>query len=136
MTTVINPAKIAPANYLNAYQQPKLNSTIFTSVGYGTEVRKADSGPQKPTPMSYPLLRRWAEEPGQKLTPQILQVNGNENDNRGTGGTCFGDSGGPVFYQGNIVAVTSYGYTDNCRYLGGYQRVDIAVTQDWVNSFL
>jgi len=133
--TNIAPAKIAPANYLNAYQQPKLNSTIFKSVGYGTEVRKADSGPQKPTPMSYPLLRRWAEEPGQKLTPQILQVNGNEHDNRGTGGTCFGDSGGPTYHGGYVVTVTSYGYTANCRYLDGLQRIDIKVVQDWLKTF-
>ena len=105
-------------------------------MGYGTEVRKPDSGPQKPQPMTYPLIRRYVDMPGQKLTPQILQTNGNEHDNAGTGGTCFGDSGGPVFLDGQIVAVTSYGYTDNCRYLGGYQRVDIAVTQDWITSFL
>jgi hypothetical protein len=133
--TNIAPAKIAPANYLNAYQQPKLNSTIFTSVGYGTEVRKADSGPQKPTPMSYPLLRRVAQEPGQKLTPQILQVNGNEHDNRGTGGTCFGDSGGPTYHGGYVVTVTSYGYTQNCRYLDGLQRIDIKVVQDWLKTY-
>lgn len=133
--TNIAPARIAPANYLNAYQQPKLNSTIFTSVGYGTEVRKADSGPQKPTPMSYPIIRRVAQEPGQKLTPQILQVNGNENDNRGTGGTCFGDSGGPTFLGAYQVTVTSYGYTANCRYLDGLQRIDIKVVQDWLKTF-
>ena len=133
--TNITPAKIAPANYLNAYQQPKLNSTIFTSVGYGTEVRKADSGPQKPTPMSYPLIRRVAQEPGQKLTPQILQVNGNENDTRGTGGTCFGDSGGPTYHGGYVVTVTSYGYTQNCRYLDGLQRIDIPVVQNWLKTF-
>ena len=133
--TNIAPAKIAPANYLNAYQQPKLNSTIFTSVGYGTEVRKPDSGPQTPTPMSYPLIRRVAQEPGQKLTPQILQVNANENDIRGTGGTCFGDSGGPSYLGGYVVTVTSYVYTANCRYLGGMQRIDIKVVQDWLKTY-
>ncbi|HET7352191.1 MAG TPA: trypsin-like serine protease, partial [Marmoricola sp.] len=81
------------------------------------------------------LARRYVDMPGQKLTPQILQTNGNPNDNKGTGGTCFGDSGGPVFLDGEIVAVTSYGYTDNCRYLGGYQRVDIPVVQDWLEGF-
>ena len=40
-----------------------------------------------------------------------------------------------MFYHGEIVAVTSYGYTDNCRYLGGYQRVDIAAAQDWLAKF-
>jgi len=133
--TGIEPARIAAASYLDAYAQPALNSTLFTSVGYGTEVRKPDSGPQKPTPMSYPLIRRVAQAPGQKLTPQILQVNGNINDNRGTGGTCFGDSGGPSFHGGFVVTVTSYGYTSNCRYLDGLQRVDIPVVQSWLATF-
>jgi hypothetical protein len=132
--TGIAPATLAPTNYLNQYRQPRLNSTIFTLVGYGTEVRKPDSGPQKPQPMSYPLIRRYTTAPGQKLTSQILQLNGNPNDIRGGGGTCFGDSGGPVFLNGYLVAVTSYGYTQNCRYLGGYQRVDIPVVQGWLAS--
>ena len=134
--TGIAPAQLAPLGTLDRIPRSDLRKTLFTAVGYGTEVRKPDSGPQKPQPMSYPLIRRYVEMPGQKLTDQILQTNGNEHDNAGTGGTCFGDSGGPVFLDGRIVAVTSYGYTDNCRYLGGYQRVDIAVTQDWIRSFL
>jgi secreted trypsin-like serine protease len=134
--TTIAPASLATLGTLDGIGQRNLRHTLFTAVGYGTEVRKPDSGPQKPTPMDYPLIRRYVDMPGQKLTPQILQTNGNEHDVFGTGGTCFGDSGGPVLYQGKIVAVTSYGYTDNCRYLGGYQRVDVAVTQDWIRSFL
>ena len=133
--TGIAPATLAPTNYLDQFAQPLLNKTIFEVVGYGTEVRKPESGPQKPQPMSYPLLRRYTTSPGQKLTPQILQLNGNPNDPHGGGGTCFGDSGGPVFLDGYLVAVTSYGYTLNCRYLGGYQRVDIAVVQNWLATF-
>jgi hypothetical protein len=130
--TGITPATLAPTNYLDQFAQPLLNQTIFEVVGYGTEVRKSESGPQKPQPMSYPLIRRYTTSPGQKLTPQILQLNGNPNDPRGGGGTCFGDSGGPVFLNGYLVAVTSYTYTLNCRYLGGYQRVDIPVVQSWL----
>ncbi|MFU8872939.1 S1 family peptidase [Micromonospora sp. SL4-19] len=132
--TSIAPATVAPSKYLDQFAQPKLNKTIFDVVGYGTEVRKPESGPQKPQPMSYPLLRRYTTSPGQKLTPQVLQMNGNPNDNKGGGGTCFGDSGGPTFLNGYLVAVTSYGYTDNCRYLGGYQRVDIPVVQNWLST--
>jgi hypothetical protein len=134
--TGIAPATLAPLNYLDRYAQPRLNSTIFELVGYGTEVRKPESGPQKPQPMSYPLVRRYTTSPGQKLTPQILQMKGNPNDNRGGGGTCFGDSGGPAFLDGYLVAVTSYGYTSNCRYLGGYQRVDIPVAQQFIGQYL
>jgi hypothetical protein len=132
----ITPATLAPVGYLDGFAQPTLNKTIFELVGYGTEVRKPDSGPQKPQPMSYPLVRRYTTSPGQQLTPQIVQMNGNPNDNRGGGGTCFGDSGGPAFLNGYLVAVTSYGYTLNCRYLGGYQRVDIPVSQQFIGGFL
>ena len=135
-TEGITPAPLAPLNQLEQYRQPALNSTLFTVVGYGTEVRKPDSGPQKPTPQSYPIVRRYTDAVGQKLTPQILQVNGNEHDNRGGGGSCFGDSGGPTFDEaGYLVTVTSYGYTANCRYIDGLQRVDIEVVQAWLATF-
>jgi Trypsin len=123
---------LPPENYLDQFAQPRLNSTEFLTIGYGTEVRKAESGPQLPTPMREPIVRRYTTEIGQKLTSQILQNNGNENDPRAGGGTCFGDSGGPAMHGGYIVADTSYGYTNNCRYLGGYQRVDIPVVRNWL----
>jgi hypothetical protein len=132
----IEPAQLAPLDQLEQYRQPALNKTLFTVVGYGTEVRKSPTGPQKPTPQSYPIVRRYTDAVGQKLTSQILQVNGNEHDIRGGGGSCFGDSGGPTFDRnGYLVTVTSYGYTSNCRYIDGLQRVDIAVVQDWLAEF-
>lgn len=123
---------IAPEDYLDQFQQPRLNRTSFLTIGYGTEVRQADSGPQTPTPQRQPIVRRYTTEIGQKLTEQILQLNGNEHDPRAGGGTCFGDSGGPAMHGGYVVGDTSYGYTNNCRYLGGYQRVDIPVVRNWL----
>ncbi|MFC7489675.1 MULTISPECIES: trypsin-like serine protease [unclassified Knoellia] len=133
--TTIAPAKVAPEGFLDQFTPNILNHTLFTSVGYGTEVRQAETGPQKPTPQSYPLLRRVTDSKGQKLTPQILQLNGNEKDPFGGGGTCFGDSGGPTFKGGYQVTVTSYSYTSNCRYLGGMQRIDVPVVQNWLATF-
>lgn len=132
----IEPAELATAELLDKYKQPTLNKTLFTTVGYGTTVIKPEEGPRKPVASGADILRQVAVEPGQKLTGQILQVNGNGKDNRGTGGTCFGDSGGPTFLDGKLVAVTSYGYTLNCRYLDGLQRVDIPIAQEWIGSFL
>jgi hypothetical protein len=124
---------LPPQNYLNRFQQPLLNSTDFLTIGYGTEVRRtADTGPQNPVPQREPIVRRYTREVGQKLTPQILQMNANEHDPRAGGGTCFGDSGGPAIRGGYVVADTSYGYTNNCRYLGGYQRVDIPIVRNWL----
>ena len=125
-------APLAPENYLDDFRQPRLNSTAFLTIGYGTEVRKAESGPQTPTPMRQPIVRRYTTEIGQKLTDQILQLNGNEHDPRAGGGSCFGDSGGPAMLDGFVVGDTSYSYTNNCRYLGGYQRVDIPVVRNWL----
>ena len=80
--STIDPALVAPGSFLDQYAQPVLNSTLFTVVGYGTEVRKPESGPQKPQPMTYPLIRRFTTSPGQKLTAQILQLNGNPHTSR------------------------------------------------------
>lgn len=129
----IEPAPLADLGAADEITQPR--KTLFTAVGYGTEVRQAESGPQKPTPQSYPLIRRYVEMPGQKITPQVIQTNGNEKDPFGTGGTCFGDSGGSLWLDGKVVGVTSYGYTSNCRYLDGYQRVDIPVVAEWLDKF-
>jgi hypothetical protein len=53
------------------------------------------------------------------------------------GGTCFGDSGGPVFLSGTnvIVGITSFGLNGNCVGGGFAYRTDIANTLDWVWSF-
>lgn len=131
--TSIEPADLAPVGTLDAIPQSKLVKRLVHTVGYGTEVRRADSGPQAPTPMSYPLRRQPTDEKPQKLTSQLLQLQGNEHDPFGGGGTCFGDSGGPAFLGSMIVGDTSYGYTSNCRYLGGYQRVDIPVIRQWLD---
>lgn len=131
--TEIAPASMAPVGTLDGVA--KLSKTLFTAVGYGTEVRQPESGPQKAVAEDFPLLRRFVRTPGQKLTDQVIQTHGNPNDNRGTGGTCTGDSGGPLLLDGQIVAVTSYGYNEKCLGAGGYQRVDIAVVEDWLDKF-
>ncbi|MFZ6003552.1 MAG: trypsin-like serine protease [Actinomycetota bacterium] len=130
--TGVATAALPPEGYLDGIPQKALVKELIRTVGYGTEVRQADTGPQAPTPMSFPIRRQLTDEKPQKLTSQILQMNGNERDPFGGGGTCFGDSGGPAFHGGYIVGDTSYGYTSNCRYLGGYQRVDIPVVRSWL----
>ena len=131
----VAPAEVAELNTLDAIKKSDLSKTRFTAVGYGTEFRKPEAGPQKKQPLTYPLIRRYVEMTGQKVTPQILQTQSSVNKPKGTGGTCFGDSGGPVFLDGQVVAVTSYGLNDNCGNISGYQRVDIAGVQEWLATF-
>lgn len=61
-----------------------------------------------------------------------LQTQGN---GKGRGGTCSGDSGGPVFYPRNsdtIVAVTSFGFNANCRGVDFAYRLDRRAVLDWI----
>ena len=54
---------------------------------------------------------------------------------RGTGGgTCFGDSGGPILSQGThtIVAVTSFGLNQNCAGGGFGFRMDTQAVHDFL----
>jgi hypothetical protein len=64
-----------------------------------------------------------------------IQLNGNGDDR---GGTCSGDSGGPVFYPADtsqIVAVTSWGMSNaGCRGDGWYYRTDREEVIDWIND--
>jgi secreted trypsin-like serine protease len=64
-----------------------------------------------------------------------LQTQGNGNSR---GGTCSGDSGGPVFLGGassnTIVAVTSFGLNELCRGTDYGYRIDRQEVLDWINS--
>jgi hypothetical protein len=64
-----------------------------------------------------------------------LQTNGNGDDR---GGTCSGDSGGPVFYGGyrsnTIVAVTSFGMNSYCKGVDFSYRTDRKAVIKWIRA--
>jgi hypothetical protein len=64
-----------------------------------------------------------------------VQTQGNGDDR---GGTCSGDSGGPVFLGGFnsnlIVAVTSWGFNAICRGTDFGYRIDRQEVLDWING--
>ncbi|MCA1572543.1 MAG: trypsin-like serine protease, partial [Chloroflexi bacterium] len=65
-----------------------------------------------------------------------LQTSGNGG---GRGGTCSGDSGGPVFYPADtnvVVAVTSFGLNAYCRGTDFAYRTDTQAVHDWLQSVL
>jgi len=59
-------------------------------------------------------------------------------NNANTGGTCFGDSGGPDLLGGTdiVLGVNSYVTNWNCTGVGYSQRIDIPEVLDWIESFL
>ena len=60
------------------------------------------------------------------------------NPGGGSGGTCFGDSGGPDLQGGKdvILAVNSYVTNVNCSGVGYSARVDVPEVLNWINTFL
>jgi hypothetical protein len=103
-----------------------LQDVTFTAVGYGLQQSFPDQASFLENNQRVRMLAR----------PHLLQINtGFTGDfsillsnNHATGGTCFGDSGGPNFIgNSNVIAgVTSYGLNGNCAGTGGVYRVDRA----------
>ena len=58
------------------------------------------------------------------------------NASQGKGGTCNGDSGGPIFFAGTrtIAAVTSFGMNAQCKGLDFSYRLDRQEVLDWIND--
>lgn len=130
--------------YMDAYGAlPTLNQldslkpgkrSMFTAVGYGAQESYPDPAAFLENNVRVRMVAR----------PHLLQVNtGFTGDfsillsnNSATGGTCFGDSGGPNFLgDSNVVAgVTSFGINPTCAGTGGVYRVDRADDLNWLYS--
>jgi V8-like Glu-specific endopeptidase len=108
------------------------NSTRFTAVGYG--LQKIN-----PVFVESQRIRMYAE-------PHLVQINTGLtgsfslllSNNASTGGTCFGDSGGPNYLgSSNVIAgVTSFGLNGTCGGTGGVFRMDRQDVLDFVRPFL
>ena len=131
------PASLPPLNYLETLSQGNggLNKQTFELVGYGVFFDKPDGGPQKPVAVR-DLTRRFTTAVGQNATSQVLKLAENPNDSRAGGGSCFGDSGGPVFQGGYLVADTSFGASQFCRSFGGYYRLDVADARSFLDDYV
>jgi secreted trypsin-like serine protease len=108
------------------------HNTVFTAVGYGVQrINPAFVVQEK--------IRMSAE-------PWLVQINTPFvggfalllSNNASTGGTCFGDSGGPNFVgTSNVIgAVTSFGLNGTCGGTGGVFRLDRADVVSFVNQYL
>lgn len=105
----------------------------FTAVGYGLQrINPVFVEAERVRYIARPNLIQ-INTPGFTGDFSILLTN-----NHSTGGTCFGDSGGPNFIGDSMVVggVTSFGINGNCAGTGGVFRMDRAWARDWVLSFL
>ena len=126
---------VLPApDQLNSLKKRRgLKNTTFTAVGYGLQrINPVFVEAVRSRMVAYPRLIQ-INSPGFTGDFSILLSN-----NHSTGGTCFGDSGGPNFLgDSNVIGgVTSFGMNGNCAGTGGVYRMDRQHDLDWVNSFL
>jgi len=121
-------------NQLDALKTKRgLQNVTFTPVGYGLQqINPVFVQADRVRMVAHPHLIQ-INTPGFTGDFSLLLSN-----NHSTGGTCFGDSGGPNFLgDSNVVAgVTSFGINGNCAGTGGVFRMDRSWSLDWVGSFL
>jgi hypothetical protein len=114
--------------------------TEFMSVGYGLN---------QVHPTSYSLRERWHSVSflinlTNALTDGFnIQTSNNpgrwpEDDMTFSGGTCYGDSGGPLFYthEGTefLVGITSFGMNPNCKGTDFAYRTDTLSARSFIDQ--
>jgi hypothetical protein len=130
-------SKIAPLGYLDKLATQRGQQNVnFTVVGYGVQFERPN--------LEVALKQRFVgTNQLQNLGSHIaggynLMMTDSAGKGTGGGGTCFGDSGGPIFHTdtaGNVwdVAVISFG-TKYCHGTSGAFRLDNAQARSFLQS--
>lgn len=127
----VEPARLVAPAALDRMSRHERDALVFTSVGYGV-VREDDGAPT----FIRQAERRRADGTLLALTRNWLTIS--QNPALGDGGTCFGDSGGPIFTNitGEYV-ITGVASTGDamCQATNKAYRVDSPVGQDYLNDY-
>jgi trypsin len=130
-------SKIAPLGYLDGLATKRGQQNVnFTVVGYGVQFERPN--------LEVAIKQRFVgTNQLQNLRSHIaggynLMMTDSSGGGTGGGGTCFGDSGGPIFHTdaaGNVwdVAVISFG-TKYCNGTSGAFRLDNTQARSFLQS--
>jgi hypothetical protein len=124
----ITPAPLPPVGFLDR-NQGQLKNETFTLVGYGVDI-----GDKKTRIVVQE--RRSTTSFLKNVQDEVVVFQINDNDSKAGGGSCFGDSGGPVFLDGFVLGDASYVNSLTCNATGSYQRDDTAYSRAFLDSFL
>jgi secreted trypsin-like serine protease len=125
----ITPAHLPTAGLLD---QLSLRDQRFITVGYGT-VRESKT--RSWASLFWDPQRRWADQGFRSLTKSWLNLS--MNPSTGSGGTCYGDSGGPHFLGDSdvVVAITVTGDAP-CRATDVTYRLDTPSSRSFLAEFV
>jgi hypothetical protein len=124
----ITPAPLLPVGTLDGNQGALKNET-FTLVGYGVDI--GDKKSQIVVPE-----RRSTTSFLKNVQSEVVMFQINDNDSKAGGGSCFGDSGGPVFLGQYVAGDSSFVNSLTCNATAGYQRVDTPYARAFLEQFI
>ena len=127
------PAELPELGLLDTFSQQQLRGLQFTTVGYGI-VRETKKG--GPHGFIDRTTRMVAQQTLLSLQPTWLLLN--MNPSTGSGGTCYGDSGGPHFLGGmtsNLIVSLTVTGDAMCRATDKTYRLDTVSAQEFLSRF-
>lgn len=125
----IAPAHLPAAGLLDRLS---LKAQRFTAVGYGT-VRENKTKGYKVA--FWDPRRRWVDQGFRSLRKAWLNLS--MNPSTGSGGTCYGDSGGPHFLgTSNVVVALTVTGDAGCRATDVDYRLDSASARSFLRQFV
>jgi hypothetical protein len=113
------------------------NKAPIDLVGYGVQLQERGTPPH-PWVGNKVRLYAFSELVSGKFVHSDEFIKIALNPGGGSGGICFGDSGGPNLLRdtNTVLAVNSYGANYNCAGVGYSSRVDIPEVLDWIASLI
>ena len=124
----VTPAPVADAGYMNGLD---LTSETFTVVGYGTDEYITGSGASPMAITVYDGARDYKDV--SVITEHDLFP---DRFVKITKSVCFGDSGGPLFHEGTLVALNAWTFSYRCDGPNLEYRVDSAPAQSFLDANL
>jgi Trypsin len=124
----VTPAPIAGPGYLDALD---LKTATFTAVGYGTDQFVTGSAGAPNAIVIVDGIRSYRTVtaiPARDAFPdRFIKI---------TKSVCFGDSGGPLFHNGTVVAINTWTFSYRCDGPNLEYRTDSAVAQAFLDANL
>lgn len=124
----VTPAPIAGEGYLDELD---LKSETFTVVGYGIDAFITGSAASAKAITLFDGIRSHREVTAitahDAFPDRFLKI---------TAGVCFGDSGGPLFHDGTIVAINTWTFSQRCAGPNLEYRLDSETAQEFLEANL